>query len=884
MSDPTTPPPTRAFPPGSSVSHRAAGLSPESVDAEQPTVIRRGPVAGGPPSSIIKIGPAVGDHLAQFELLEYVGGGGMGKVWRARDTRLGRIVAIKVLPSDQATDPNVVLRFQNEAQSAARLDHPHVARVYHLGEDRGVPFIVFEFIDGVNIRELIVRNGPLGIDEAVGYTLQIAEGLSHAASRDVVHRDIKPSNILITPDGSAKLIDLGLARLQRFDELADNDLTASGVTLGTFDYISPEQARDPRTADVRSDIYSLGCTLFYMLTGRPPFPEGTVLQKLLQHQGDQPPDVRQLRPEVPEEIARLLRKMLAKDPRHRHQNPAELIEELLSLVEAIGLRPPAGPGRLWALAAPTKSRFWERHLPWAAPVVALIGIVLLLDFYWSSARHDEPLPPPNSASTWNKEAGSTEPPAKPNGPAGEARGGEANPRREGAKAESSMTASSASAPSAAPKVAETGRSSTASEPAGKTDSKAGAPAEVARTPAKQSGVLVVGEHEPGDRSFPTLAAACAAAATGDVIVLRYNGPREQRPLQLSAARLTIRGAEGYRPVVQFKANEGETARHGQAMLALSSGQLTLVNVAMEFDVPVAIPAENWSLVEIVGEQSLRLERVCLTLRSAAGTRSEYLADAAIFRVRGAPGADAATASAGNVSLELSDCIARGEATLLRVETAQQVQFQWENGFLASGDYLLTVDGVEDAPKSGDGVDLRLRHITAAVRRGLVRGMTSQSAPHALPIRVRCVDSILQGSPGAALIEQVCVEAADECRRALDWNGDHNFYLGWESYWTVTEPEGRLPPETMDFDAWQNHWSTERESRAQVDRAIWVKLPTADRAPSRILPGDYQLSAESTNPARAAASDGDDVGAQWKRLPALGEAEAAPAKPSDALRD
>lgn len=160
--------------------------------------------------------------------------------------------------------------------------------MHYVGEDRGVHYIVFEFIEGVNLRDRVEQIGPLSLSEAVSFTYQIAQALAHSSHRDVIHRDIKPSNVLITPDGKAKLVDMGLARLTRVAQ-ANNDLTASGVTLGTFDYISPEQARDPRGADVRSDLYSLGCSFFYMLTGRPPFPEGTVLQKLLQHQADVPP-------------------------------------------------------------------------------------------------------------------------------------------------------------------------------------------------------------------------------------------------------------------------------------------------------------------------------------------------------------------------------------------------------------------------------------------------------------------------------------------------------------------------------------------------------------------------------------------------------------------
>jgi len=179
----------------------------------------------------------------------------------------------------------------------------------------------------------------------------------HAAERGVVHRDIKPSNIIVTPLGRAKLVDMGLAR--RFERDGhDQGLTQSGMTLGTFDYISPEQARDPRDVDVRSDLYSLGCTLFHMLTGRPPFPDGTVLQKLLQHQEEPPPEIRALNPEVPPDLATILAKLLAKDRDRRYQTPEQLVGDLLTVAGTLGLRSLSPEGLVWMTAA--SSAAWER--------------------------------------------------------------------------------------------------------------------------------------------------------------------------------------------------------------------------------------------------------------------------------------------------------------------------------------------------------------------------------------------------------------------------------------------------------------------------------------------------------------------------------------------
>ena len=209
--------------------------------------------------------PVPGDMLDGFLIEEVIGVGGMGAVYRALDTKLDRQVALKLLPPDQAADPEVVARFYQEGRSAARLDHENIARVYCIGQDGAFHYIAFEFIEGETLRQRTETAGALPVSEAVHIALEIAQALVHASERGVVHRDIKPSNIIITSSGRAKLVDMGLAR--RFERGGDNGLTQSGMTLGTFDYISPEQARDPRDVDVRSDLYSLGCTMFQMLTG-----------------------------------------------------------------------------------------------------------------------------------------------------------------------------------------------------------------------------------------------------------------------------------------------------------------------------------------------------------------------------------------------------------------------------------------------------------------------------------------------------------------------------------------------------------------------------------------------------------------------------------------
>ncbi len=308
---------------------------------DSPTIITKNQTHITPaPLPLIVSGdqPSIANRrLGHFELIEAIGAGGMAAVLKARDLELGRIVALKILPPEAARDPESITRFKQEARAAAMLDHENVARVYFCGEDQGLHFIAFEFVEGINLRVMIDRCGTVPATDCIRYMIQVAAGLNHAAERGVVHRDIKPSNIIITPDGRAKIVDMGLAR-HLDSHLVNGGVTQSGITLGTFDYISPEQALDPRRADVRSDIYSLGCTFYHALTGKPPVPEGTAAKKLQSHQHVDPLDPRLLNPAIPDGLAAVLSGMMAKDPDRRFQTPTDLIAHLKGLMEQLKLK------------------------------------------------------------------------------------------------------------------------------------------------------------------------------------------------------------------------------------------------------------------------------------------------------------------------------------------------------------------------------------------------------------------------------------------------------------------------------------------------------------------------------------------------------------------
>lgn len=265
-------------------------------------------------------------RLGKFQIVKKLGAGGMGAVFLATDTELKRPVALKVLPKDRTDNPRLVRRFKAEAQAVATLRHDNIVAIYEAGEIDGYPYLALEYVDGTDLQTLIQKRGVVPPKRSLKIIRQVADALQHAYEKNIVHRDIKPSNLLVKSDGACKLTDLGLAR--SIDETLDTSITRAGTTVGTVDYISPEQACDSKAADIRSDIYSLGCTWYHMLTGEPPFNEGDLQAKIRAHLNSPPPNPRQLNPNIPEAYVAVMHQMMAKDPRDRYQTPAELIADL----------------------------------------------------------------------------------------------------------------------------------------------------------------------------------------------------------------------------------------------------------------------------------------------------------------------------------------------------------------------------------------------------------------------------------------------------------------------------------------------------------------------------------------------------------------------------
>ncbi|MFL5328975.1 MAG: serine/threonine protein kinase [Gemmataceae bacterium] len=270
--------------------------------------------------------------IGKYLVLERLGSGGMGQVYLCEHQVMRRRVAIKVLPTAQADDPVALDRFYREARAVAGLDHPNLVRAFDIDEDHGVHFLVLEFVDGSSLQEILKRSGPLDPIRACHYIQQVAVGLDYAQrTASLVHRDIKPGNILVDRGGLVKVLDMGLARF--FNDKPEGAADSDHGLVGTADYVAPEQALNGGAADVRSDIYSLGATFYFLLTGQPPFPEGSVAQKLIAHQSRDPVPLSQMRAHLPEGLEEIVARMMRKDPDERFQSPAEVAAALERLTQ-----------------------------------------------------------------------------------------------------------------------------------------------------------------------------------------------------------------------------------------------------------------------------------------------------------------------------------------------------------------------------------------------------------------------------------------------------------------------------------------------------------------------------------------------------------------------
>jgi serine/threonine-protein kinase len=270
--------------------------------------------------------------LGPYRILDRLGEGGMGQVFKAHHTSMDRTIALKVIPKDRVCDPTAVARFYREVRAVAKLSHPNIVTAFEVNQVGDTHFLAMEYVGGIDLARLVRQSGPLSIPNACEYIRQAAVGLQHAHEKGLVHRDIKPGNLIVArpnPDELpvVKILDFGLARFES-ERTPGERLTQLGKIMGTVDYIAPEQAQNARTADIRADIFSLGCSLFFLLTGRPPFEGKDATEKIGARLLANAPSVREFRPEVSPALERVLAKMMARNPADRYQTPGEVAKAL----------------------------------------------------------------------------------------------------------------------------------------------------------------------------------------------------------------------------------------------------------------------------------------------------------------------------------------------------------------------------------------------------------------------------------------------------------------------------------------------------------------------------------------------------------------------------
>jgi WD40 repeat protein/predicted Ser/Thr protein kinase len=293
--------------------------------------------------------PELLDH-PRYRVLALLGQGGMGAVYKAEHRLMERCVALKTIGRDLSDRPGLVERFHREVKAAARLSHPNIVTAYDAERAGRTHFLVMEYVEGRDLSQLVKQRGALPVEEACEYVRQAAFGLQHAHERGMIHRDIKPHNLMVTPEGQVKILDFGLARFVREAGAQSGAVTLLGSVMGTPDYMAPEQASDSHQADIRADIYSLGCTLYHLLSGRVPFPKGSFFDKIMWHATDQPTPLHQLRPDLPPELIRVVERMMEKKPRRRYQTPAEVAQALAPFARG-------GPAPVAAASDPAAALF-----------------------------------------------------------------------------------------------------------------------------------------------------------------------------------------------------------------------------------------------------------------------------------------------------------------------------------------------------------------------------------------------------------------------------------------------------------------------------------------------------------------------------------------------
>jgi len=812
-------------------------------------------------------------RIGKYEVISHIATGGMGAVYKARDVELRREVALKILPPELAAKPALLERFKREARHAARLRHENIVTLFECGEVGGTHYLALEFVQGIDLGDYIDRKGKLDPEEARIITLQAARALDHAHHQGIIHRDIKPSNFLLSrPKGGllVKMTDFGLARVAG-DE--DFRVTRAGTTVGTIDYISPEQARDSALADIRSDLYSLGCTLFHMLAGRAPFADGGLTERLYKHIEEPPPNVLDFNPRVSPELCAVLYKLLAKKQEDRYQTPAELLDDLLHLdrvgvhktpgirrdvlaelaASASAEKPPRSSERRLATQKPKpiKRRHAENEtaernpaktraidalrVPKAwllgASAVGLFALVAVGVFIsWRLiAQAKSPDSPDNKDATPVVEGQSI-----PTPPSMEAK----ETKKNGLTPPGGIVGIK---PPTWPSLYETSEAPDAErlyqEFEGSWPAPMAAPADapifrVSRVPRGGDG-----PH------YDSLAVACAAAPEQRVTVIEIhdNGPVYAAAVAVKNRSLILRPGPDYRPLLVWDVTAGERenppAPRADAFLTVSQGNLTLEGIG--FAVKRDGSAEPAAFARVLGGDLLA--RGCTF--SAAGKQSGPVAVARIERPEGA----------GVSHCRLSNCFGRGGQLQIADVRGQGANVLLDGCLFVGGEApLVRVEGFAQT-----ATDLRAAHSTLIGAQTFLQ-VRSVSAQDVKPtVYWHSWDSVLSRSAeqtGGTFLAMDDNAAPGQ----MKWKADNCCIAGWKTLLAGAET---IP--ATDPAAWGHLWGY--RNGVQIATDSWPAGVVHD--PAEALPDAYRPSPFPQSPVGYAATiGGRPIGCNPANLP------------------
>lgn len=753
-----------------------------------------------------------GVRMGDMQVELRIGSGGMGAVFKATDMELSREIALKILHPTIAADASLVARFRNEARACAQLGHDNIARVYSAGEYDGVHYIAYEYAEGKTLKELVEERGVITSEDATNYAIQATLALNHMHSAGIIHRDIKPSNIILTNVGRIKIVDLGLARRDSTDSIGD--LTVAGTTLGTFDYIAPEQARDPRVADIRSDIYSLGCTIYHLLTGQPPYPDGTALQKLLDHQGKSPPDPRVISKDVPAEVAGIVQKMMNTDPEQRYQDPGQLLADLMDLAHWMGLRSVPAEGIVWRRVPVTRVRELSGSLFITGAVIAICMTALAMHFLTGqqstipAGREAvlEFLAPTARASIF----------AQVDGP-------------ENATPNETLETPGGPDPSSTTQAANSDNA-------------------VVETPADEP-LFVINHIEGPPNAASTLEKAWGEASDGDVIELNFDGALpiptyRLGPLkQPDSQQITIRAAQGRSPVLIFEGDDRPyrtTNSPGQLFYLTRNLNVVLSGIHFHVNVREDVQDNRWVLFECNGANRVDMQDCTVTVDNSIRQ------DVCVFRLN-----DQTTSApeAARTSVDLTNVSVRGSCDLFHLDDQAGGRVSVQNSGLVLNGSLINARGSSAMVPQGN-LAFTMRHSTslilgdAAIRLRDSEFLDGSEADRTLPkldvIAEACVFSSL--SSGGALVDVRGNAYREDLQDHLTWNGTHNLYNDYTTFWVIESGslDGDVQP--YNFSEWVNEWErmsvASEVAAAQMQDDIWLNHnPAPDRLSITTVPTD-----------------------------------------------